>query len=138
MPLENLISKAKTKPKKLFLIDGLGALLSAFLLAFVLTKFELVFGIPSPTLYLLSAIPTLFTCFDFYAYRNADQKTALFLKRIAALNVIYCCISLALMFYHFETITTLGWTYILLEILIVMLLAFIEFRVGRKIIQART
>ena len=138
MPLEHLITKAELNPKKLFLIDGFGAILSAFLLGVVLVKFEIIFGIPSSVLYLLATIPIFFAIYDFYCYRKRHQKTGLLLKGIAILNLIYCCISLGLIFYHFSTITNLGLIYILIEIVIVFLLAIIEFKVGREIIKSST
>jgi hypothetical protein len=138
MQIEHLITKAELNPKKLFLIDGFGAILSAFLLGVVLVKFEIIFGIPSSTLYLLAIMPIFFATYDFYCYRKKHQRTALFLKGIAVLNLIYCCISLGFVFYHFGTITNLGWIYFLIEIVIVLLLAIIEFRVGRKMIRAST
>jgi len=135
MPLEYLRTKAELNPKKLFLIDGLGAILSAFLLGVVLVKYEVIFGIPYLTLYFLATIPIFFTIYDFYCYRKIYQKTGLFLKGIAVMNLIYCCISIALASYHFKTITSLGWIYILIETIIIALLAIIEFKVGRKIIK---
>lgn len=125
-------------PKKLFLIDGFGAILSAFLLGVVLVKFEEIFGIPSSILYPLATIPIFYAAYDFYCYRKRHQKTGLLLKGIAFLNLIYCCISLGMVFYHFGTITNLGRIYILIEIIIVLFLAIIEFRTGRKIIKAST
>ena len=135
MPLEYLITKAELNPKKLFLIDGFGAILSAFLLGIVLVKFEIIFGIPSSVLYPLATIPIFFAIYDFYCYRKGHQKVGLLLKGIAVLNLIYCFISLGLVSYQFETSTDLGWIYILIEITIVLTLAIIEFRVGRKIIK---
>ncbi|MDB2606352.1 hypothetical protein N9Y48_01100 [Zobellia sp.] len=138
MPLEYLITNVELNPKKLFLIDGFGATVSAFLLGVILVKFEIIFGIPSSTLYILATIPIFFAFYDFYCYQRRNHKTGLLLKGIAVLNLIYCCISLGLAFYHSGTITNLGWMYILIEIVIVLLLAIIEFRVGRKITKART
>ncbi|SFW57603.1 hypothetical protein SAMN05660313_02600 [Cellulophaga fucicola] len=138
MLIEHLITKAELNPKKLFLIDGFGAILSAFLLGVVLVKFEIIFGIPSSTLYLLTIMPIFFATYDFYCYRKTHQRTGQLLKGIAVLNLIYCCISIGFMFYHFGTITNLGWVYILIEIAIVLLLAILEFRVGRKMIKAST
>lgn len=134
MALKHLMAKAEQNPKKLFLIDGFGAILSSFLLGIVLVKFEKLFGIPSSVLYFLATIPLFFAIYDFYCYLKRHQKTALFLKGIAVLNLVYCCVSLGLVFYHFGAITNLGWIYILIEIVIVLFLTIIEFRVGKKMI----
>ena len=60
MPLEQLITIAELNPKKLFLIDGFGAIISAFLLGVVLVKFEEKIGVPVSVLYLLATIPLFF------------------------------------------------------------------------------
>lgn len=135
MPLKYLRIKAEKNPKKLFLINGLGAILSAFLLGVVLVEFEIIFGIPSSVLYLLTTITIFFAIYDFYCYRKRHQKIGLLLNGIAVLNLVYCFISLVLVFYHFVTITILGCIYLLIEIAIVLFLAKIEFRVGKNIIK---
>ena len=133
MKFEDLITKAELNPKKLFLIDGFGAILSAFLLGVVLVKFEEIFGIPTSVLYFLATIPIFFVIYDVFCYQK-HLKIGLLLKGIAALNILYCCISIGLISCHFSSITILGWTYIIVEIILVSFLAMIEFRVGKRII----
>lgn len=111
MSFKHLIMKAEENPNKLFLIDGFGAILSAFLLGIVLVKFERIFGIPSRILYFLSIIPIFFSIYDFYCFQKKLENIGLFLKIIAVLNLIYCCLSFTLVFYHFKTISGLGWIY---------------------------
>jgi hypothetical protein len=115
-------------PKKLFLLDGFGALLSAFLLGLVLVKFKSIFGIPLKTLYLLAFFPLLFVIYDFFCFTMVKKSFSPFLKVLAYANIMYCILSLTMVIYHFEKIKTLGWIYILLEILIVVLLAIIELK----------
>jgi len=133
MKVKDLITKAELNPKKLFLIDGFGAILSAFLLGVVLVKFEEIFGIPTSVLYFLATIPIFFVIYDVFCYQK-HLKIGLLLKGIAVLNILYCCISIGLISYHFSSITILGWTYIIVEIILVSFLAMIEFRVGKRII----
>ena len=133
MKFEDLITKAELNPKKLFLIDGFGAILSAFLLGVVLVKFEEIFGIPTSVLYFLATIPIFFVIYDVFCYQK-HLKIGLLLKGIAVLNILYCCVSIGLISYHFSSITILGWTYIIVEIILVSFLAMIEFRVGKRII----
>ena len=135
MKFEDLIMKAELNPKKLFLIDGFGAILSAFLLGVVLVKFEEIFGIPSSVLYFLAMLPIFFLIYDIYSYRK-QLKIGVLLKGIAILNVMYCGVSIGLVFYHFNTITILGWAYIIVEIILVGFLAMIEYSVGRSIVKA--
>lgn len=119
-------------PNKLFQIDGIGAIISAFLLGVVLVKFESLFGIPKATLFFLAALPCLFAIYDLYYCLNIDQQSGKALKRIAIVNLIYCCLSVGLAFFHWEHITVLGWGYILVEIVIVCLLVAVELRVAKS------
>ncbi|MDB4438669.1 hypothetical protein N9176_00315 [bacterium] len=124
-------NKPNSKLKKLFLIDGLGALLSIFFLSVVLTYYESVFGIPKSTLYFLAFWPFLFVLYDLYCYYKMENKAGLFLKGIAYANITYCILSIATAFYHSSTITHFGWMYIVLEIFIVIILVKIELKVAK-------
>ncbi len=122
----------KTKLKKLFLLDGFGAIISAFLLGVVLVKLESYFGIPKNTLYFLAALPCFFMIYDFYVYFKIEKNLGSFLKRIAIVNLLYCFLSLLLAFYHYQVITYLGWIYIIGEIIIVVVLAWYELKVAKN------
>ncbi|MEZ4773978.1 MAG: hypothetical protein R3D00_12405 [Bacteroidia bacterium] len=115
-------------PEILFLVDGAGALVSAFLLGVILVRWEQVFGIPASILYLLASLPVLFAVYDFYCYRTQKERPAVFLRAIAIANLLYCVLSLGLAIYHSQTITLWGWAYILSEILIVLILVKMEYR----------
>ena len=134
MPLNKLITKAEANPQKLFLIDGLGALLSAFLLGIVLANFESFFGIPASTLYLLAVLPLFFALYDFYCYRKIKDQSSRFLKGIVVINLLYCGLSIGCALYHLEQITAFGWAYIVGEVLIVITLALIEFGTANRLI----
>lgn len=131
--INSLITNIQQNPKKLFLIDGFGAILSTFMLGVILVRFEVLFGIPSSVLYILAIIPLFFTLYDIYSFKQKYSKTGILLKGIAILNLLYCCISLGFAVYHFHSITYVGWSYILIEITIILLLAFIEFSVGTRV-----
>lgn len=112
-----------TKAKNLFILDGLGALVSAFLLGIVLVHYEATFGIPLGTLYLLALVPCVFMVYDIVCYFFIKENVSRYLKIIACLNISYCGLSLVLVFLHSEQVLLLGWTYIIAEILIILLLA---------------
>ena len=119
-------------PKKLFLIDGLGALISAFLLGIILVRFESFIGIPARTLYILAAIPVIFALYDIYAYQQADKKGPKLLKGIAYLNLFYCLLSIGFAIFHHQQIRSAGWVYICSEIIIILVLARLELKVARN------
>jgi len=132
MTIERILEWGNTNPKKLFQVDGFGAILSAVLLGIVLVKLERVFGIPKQTLYFLAFLPCLFAIYDFYCWNKIEKKIAIFLKGIAITNLLYCCLSIGLAFYHNKEITIWGWTYILIEIAIVSGLSLIELKVAKR------
>lgn len=125
-----LVKWATEKPNRLFLIDGLGALLSAFLLGIVLVRLEPTFGIPVHILYFLATLPLLFGIYDLLCYHFAKTKVGTFLKAIALMNLGYGILSLSLASLHFRELTVWGWSYILVEVVVIYLLAMVEWRVA--------
>ncbi len=132
MTILQFLKWGNTNPKKLFQIDGFGAILSSILLGVVLVKLKYVFGIPKSTLYFLALLPCLFALYDLYCYFKIHNNVALFLKIIGIANLIYCCLSIGLAIYHSKNITIWGWTYILIEITIVSGLSLFELKVAKR------
>ena len=130
--IKKLINNLEKNPKKLFLIDGMGAVTSAFMLGIVLVRFEYFFGIPSNVLHFLAGVPICYLAYDIYSYFKGDHNIGFLLKGIAIMNILYCCVSLLLAFNHIETITIWGWIYIVIEIIILVILAGIQFNVAKK------
>lgn len=118
--------------KKLFLVDGVGALVSAVLLGVVLVQFETYFGIPESTLYFLAALPCLFAIYDFYCFYSVKKDLGKHLKRIAVANILYCCLSIGMAIYHSSEIEQLGRAYIIVEVLIVVSLALFELKSANR------
>lgn len=131
--VEKVIKWGVNNPGKLFLVDGSGALLSAFLLGVILVELQSVFGIPQSTLYFLAIFPCLFAVYDFYCVFSKQLRIGVFLKGIASMNLFYIFVSLGLCLYHVEQITICGWAYIVLEMIIVMTLAYVEYSVGKEL-----
>lgn len=127
------LSYFSKRPEQLFVIDGLGALLSAFLLGVVLVHYQPLFGIPKNTLYFLATLPCLFAIFDLSAYLGSKKLHPIRLKWIGAINLAYCLVSLGLATYHFEQITFLGFAHIALEVIIVSALGSIEIKTSKMV-----
>lgn len=133
MQYNQLTHLLTSNPRKLFLIDGIGAIISSIMLGIVLVKLKGVVGIPASTLYILALFPVLFALYDFYCYRFERKSLGTLLYVIGGINLLYCYLSAGFGFYHIETITWLGSSYLILEILIVSLLAFIEIDVAKRL-----
>jgi len=128
--MDFIVQKWSIKPKKVFLIDGLGALLSIFLLGFVLPRLEELIGMPEQTLYLLAGLPCLFVIYNLYSFFSKESSTSILIKVIAIANMSYCTISLVAVSYHFQKLTYLGVTYFAMEIILILLLAIIELKIA--------
>ena len=135
MELALIWKMGKKYLKKLFLLDGFGAILSAILLGIVLVKLKAHFGIPVATLYFLAALPCFFAVYDFYCYFSIEKNLGKFLKGIAIVNLLYCCLSIGLALYHYQEILYLGWIYIVVEIIIVIVLSMIELRAANSAVE---
>ncbi|NRD19566.1 hypothetical protein HNV08_05870 [Winogradskyella eckloniae] len=134
MIINKIVKNATSNPRRLFLLDGFGAILSSFLLGVVLVEFEQIFGMPIPVLYGLAVLPLFFLVYDIYSYMQTGNNVGLLLKGIAVINILYCCLSLGITCYHIDSITVFGWLYVIIEIIIVLLIAIAELRVGNNII----
>ena len=109
----------------IFLIDGLGALLSTLLLLLI-ARFEEVFGMPKDVLYWLVPVTTIFTTYSLGSYLLNPKAWKRFLIPMAIANILYCSLTLVLLVYHFERLTVFGIAYFFAEILLILLLSRIE------------
>lgn len=128
MTFQDILIKSTLNPRKLFLIDSLGALLSAFSLGVILVAFESTFGIPRMVLYYLAFFAGIFSLYSFFCYTLFPKNWKPFLGAIAIANLIYCSITLGLMIYLYQKLTILGIVYFMLELIIVVTLATIELK----------
>lgn len=119
-------------PRRIFLFDGLGACLTAFLLGVVLTAFNEYFGMPQKTLNILALIALVFAVYSFCCFFFVGSNWRLFLKIIAAANLLYCCLTATLVIYFYPQLTVLGVVYFLLEIVVVCGLVLFELRWARE------
>lgn len=131
--ISNLVNSLSSNPRKLFLLDGLGALLSIFLLGIVLVQLETFFGVPRSTLYFLAFLPCLFALYDLYCHQKVKENLGFHLKVIASLNILYCFISIGLACFHYQQLTLLAWAYFIIEIILVLTIAALEIRVAANI-----
>jgi hypothetical protein len=116
-------------PKKLFLIDGVGALLTAILLLTIRTQYQQDFGMPANVLSFLILMAGVFCSYSFGCFLLVRKQWQSFLKFIAIANFLYACSTCFLIFYLNQTITTLGVIYFSLEIGVILALVIIELKV---------
>jgi hypothetical protein len=117
----------KLSPKKIFLIDGVGAVLSSIGLLLLLFWQEHI-GMPLTVLKKLIVITLFFSSYSLCCYQLVEKKWILFLSFIALCNFLYCLLTLKLIFEHRPTLTQFGITYFILEILIIFGVVIFEIK----------
>ncbi|WCL48483.1 hypothetical protein [Leptospira sp. GIMC2001] len=119
------------KPNFIFLIDGLGALLSASLLI-VLSYWVDLFGMPKDVLYKLFPIPLFLAFFSISNYLIQPKIFSFRLWIVAMANLMYCILSFSLVIYFYDILTGLGVLYFFSEKFIILVLVFIELRICKN------
>jgi len=121
----------KLSIKNIFLMDGLGALVSAFMLGVVLVKLQAYIGIPKNALYILASFPVIFAIYDFSCHLIKPKKVGLFINIIAIANLMYCFVSIYYLIQHQQQLSTLGWMYFIGELIILVVLIIMEFKLAK-------
>ncbi len=127
-----MISNLISNPRKVFLIDGFGAIVSAFSLGILLVQFETMFGMPKEKLYYLAIAAVIFatyslSCYFFFSNKNWQR----YLTIIAISNFIYSLITFSLIIRLSHKLIIWGFIYFLLEIIILLILIWIEYKTIR-------
>ena len=118
--------------KKIFLLDGTGAVITALLLSQVLARYEPVFGMPRGILFVLAGIAGCFAVYSLLCYFLVGKNWQAYLKGIAAANALYCVATLGLVLYLHASLTWLGIAYFVVEMAIVLGLAGLELKIANK------
>lgn len=121
---------SKLTPSQCFLIDGIGAVVSALLLGVVLVHYQQLIGLPEQVLYWLAGLATLFAVYSLTCYWRTPANWQPYLSFIAVVNLLYCCLTVVLVFLH-ESISPLGGAYFVVEIIIVVTIALLELKKTR-------
>jgi len=133
MSFQSLINWFSTNLKQLFLIDAIGAAVTAYFIGIVLVKFDAYFGMPRQVLYVLATIALIFWVYSTCCYLFIKRNFKPFLKLIIFANLLYCCLTIALLFFYFKQLTILGFVYFIGEILVIVGLVLIEKRVCERL-----
>ncbi|SEL99865.1 hypothetical protein SAMN04487910_3856 [Aquimarina amphilecti] len=127
----SFIESLRKQPKLLFLIDGLGALVTLFFLTVVLTTFQEYIGMPKEELYFLSVFAMAFSIYSITCYIVNPTNWNIFLRIIAFANLIYCFITIGYICYFYQNLTLIGLLYFIIEILIIFVLTNLELTVAK-------
>jgi len=124
--MRDSIQQFIAKPKKVFLIDGFGALLTALLLFFVLRTFNTFFGLSKSTFEYLSLLALAFSVYSFCCFFLIASIWKPYLRIICIANILYCLLTLGIVFYYYRSISVFGIAYFLGEITVICVIVFLE------------
>jgi hypothetical protein len=119
------------EPKQLFLLDGFGAILTSVIHGVVLTAFSESFGIPKSVFLALALLVSLYAVYSFTCHSRFEKlahRWKFWLRGIAIANLFFCVITLGLIIYFYETLTTVGLLYFIGEIVVIIGIAVFELK----------
>jgi hypothetical protein len=125
-----LVDRLRQQPRLVFLIDAIGATVSAFFLGVVLTALGEYVGMPRTVLLFLALVALAYGACSIGCYSLRPREWRPWLRAISSLNLAYCGLTAALLVVFRARLTFLGATYFLLEILLIGALALVERRVS--------
>ena len=131
--IKELTDQLAKRPKTLFLIDSVGALLTALFLFVILRNFSPYIGMPKRVLNLLWPIAACFFFYSATCFLFLKEKWVFFIRIIIFANSLYCLLTLMILFMHYKQLTNLGLAYFSAEIAIIGGLIYIELQVSAKI-----
>ena len=135
--VRKIINKLTVEPKIIFLIDSIGAIITAFFLFVILINFNEYFGMPPTILTCLSIIVAFFCIYSMSCFFFLKENWTRFIRTISIANLLYCILTMGLVIVNYSILTTLGIAYFLVEIIIICGLVYIELNVANTIKQNR-
>ncbi|TDO95653.1 hypothetical protein [Flavobacterium sp. 245] len=126
--MKESIQKFIAKPKTIFLIDAVGALLTFAILFFVLRTFNSLFGLSKTTFKYLSLLALFFSFYSFACFFLAKNNWKLYLKIICTANILYCILTFGILIYNYKSISIFGLVYFIGEIAVISGLVLLEIK----------
>ena len=126
--MSELVDRLRRQPRLVFLIDGIGATVSAFFLGVVLTALEEHVGMPRTVLWFLALVALAYGAYSIGCYYLLRKEWRPWLRAISSLNLAYFGATAGLMVAFRARLTLVGATYFLLEILLIAALVVVERR----------
>ena len=130
---KKVISHFSEKQKTLFLIDGLGAFSTAFVLYIIMPHSNDYFGMPETVLTYLSLIAICFCIYSTVCFLILKSNWTPFIRIIGIANLLYCGLTIGLMIKYFYLLTIFDTIYFLVEIAIICVLSYVEINLATEL-----
>ena len=131
--INKLINHLIEKPKTLFLIDSLGAVLTGFILFVIMRQLNEYIGMPKTVLTYLSFIAICFCIYSTACFLFLKERWTPFIRLIGIANLLYCALTVGLLIKYHSLLTIIGTICFLIEIVIICGLSYLELNVATEI-----
>jgi CBS domain containing-hemolysin-like protein len=135
--MNQLLQYFTNQPKKLFLLDAIGAFLTATFIGVVMRNNLETFGLPTQEAVVMSIIACIFFCFSGICYLFVNKQQYKYIFIIATANSLYVLLSFFIFFNHFKDLTPFGIMYLLSEMATIILLVTLEFSIAKKLLKKK-
>lgn len=125
-----LVTRLARTPRTLFLVDGVGALITALLVGLVLPALGEHIGMPRPVLRALAVTAVVFAAYSLTCAARQPTRWPGYLRGIALANAGYCLVTAAVLIRFATALHVLDWLYFTGEIAMVSALVTLELRVA--------
>ena len=129
--MESFINNILSHPRMMFIIDAMGATISSIMLGVVLVCFQGLVGMPLTALEYLSGSAFAIALFSWSCYLGFEKFGKHLFKVIGFINILYCLVSIGFVLYYNQELTSIGYLYFIVEILIIAMIAYIEIKVSK-------
>ena len=135
--LLSIVQKYQLNTRRVFLVDGLGAVLTTVMLGLIFPIFIEHVGMPEYVLFALASIALTFAIYSLGCFLFKVKKIIPFLAIIITGNATYCLFTTALMVLFSDSLTAIGVLYFIGEVLVIISLLTVEIYVLIDLIKRR-
>ncbi|RAJ06776.1 hypothetical protein LX64_01903 [Chitinophaga skermanii] len=134
LPIHHIIQTFVQQPRKLFILDAIGALLTAVLLVLFGMYFHRFIGLPVHILQGLSLVAIAICIYSGICSICLRDHWRGFIKAMIIGNLAYCGLTAWIVAYYIGDLTGWGLVYFMGEIGVIGMLVWLEVRVMREVI----
>lgn len=129
--MKKIINYFNQFPYQIFITDTAGALASTVFLLLIYC-FDNFFGVSKNDILVLIVGSSLLVVYSFVCFLLKPKRRSLFLKILATANLLYCLFTSCIFIKGVSTYTFWAILYFLIEILVIIFLVSIEFKIANQ------
>jgi hypothetical protein len=114
---------------QVFIMDAIGAFISASMLGLVVATYEESFGLPAKAAHILALVALGFALYSSLCSWRLPAKWKRYMAVIMIANITYCVATAIVVLTYFQSLTALGLLYFGGEIAVIFLLVHIELEI---------